>query len=559
MSDSLAQPVGHTSEASASLGGAGTLYSPFSPFHDQHLARKIEVAEIDAARRTRNNPPLTAAETKNLLQYQGSSKVIIPNHAVLAVAGCMVNREWASAAKLCDNLAAFARKKSKGGGEGSGVTFVTVFGKMSQYCNALAAGKPPIRTPHTKAEKKDKKTSTAITIWQDVAKCALAEDGNVKLPFAAYSEMPIVTCPGAGGVAGKFAQMGGAALGAANVSDGVDVRGCASFCYSLKALRNPTVCYRLLVLTLGMSIDPAAHVAVVVDCMLKLHAKRGTKIMRLFVDGDFRSAAAIETWMEGIRVLGKHGIQVYGYSKSWPEFLDVDKRRGRNWWPENYTLNLSSGSRYFSDPAWLAHMKALPVTRGEFIAVDPLERLTWKAFTKARGVGIWRGYQKRINAIANGKAKKAAQKRAYTALRDRLGRLIAKANPDLAQAYNEYVSTVHDLEAKNKTVLTRVRNAIGEKTMIPGPLVQASTYAFLKKVADGEMPCPISCGSCPSTAIPAHEKVIEAARLGQTELLEGMKLKDKITERAIQASKLGGNTHLCGTKRATRAIVIGVH
>lgn len=554
MSDSLAQPVGHTSEASASLGGSGVLYSPFSPFYNQRLARKIEVAEIDAVRRNRTNPPLTAAQLKDIVQYQGASKVIIPNHAVLAVAGCIVNREWTSAANLCDNLTTFARQHSKG--STAGVTFVDVFGKMAQYCHAIAAGKQPIRTAHTKGEKAKGGT---VLLWQDIEKCALAEDGNVKLPFAAYSEMPIVTCPGAGGVAGRFAQLGGAALGAANASDGVDVRGCASFCYSLKALRNPTVCYRLLCLTLGMSLDPVAHVALVVRRMLKLHAKRGMKILRLFVDGDFRSEAAIETWMDGIRELGKHGIQVYGYSKSWPEFIGVDKRRGRGWWPDNYTLNLSSGSRYFNDPQWLARMKELPVSRGEFIAVDPLERLAWKAFTKARGVGIWRGYQKRINAIANSSAGQTAKDRAYVALRDRLGRLIAKANPDLAKAYNDYVATVHDLEADDKTVLTRVRNALGEPTMIPGPLVQASTYAFLKKVAEGEMPCPISCGSCPSTAIPAHEKVIEAARLGQTELLDGMKLKDKIIERAIQASKLGGNTHLCGTKRATRAIVIGVH
>lgn len=555
---SLAQPVGNTSEASASLGGSGRLYSPFSPYFDLGKAQKIGLAE--AKRLLQSNPPLTAEERNRIVAYQSDAdvKVMVPTHAALAVAGCMVNREWSSAADLCDQLAAFARSKQTKVQTG-GVTFVQVYAKLAQYLRALQNGQEPLRSPATKGEVKKYKSGT-ISIWDDVATCALAEDGNVKLPFAAYSEFPVVTCPGAGGVAARYAQLGGAALGAANISEGVDVRGCASFCYSLKALRNPTVCYRLYVLTLGMSVDPAKHTSVVADRMLRLNKRKGVKILRLFVDGDFRSEGAIEAWMQTIRTLGAQGITVYGYSKSWPEFLAVHQRRGAAWWPTNYVLNLSSGSRYFKDPTWVSKMKALPVSRGEFIAVDPLERLVWKAFTKARGMVVWSKYIGRVNAVANSSAKNSRKAHLIAALRANLGTGITRANPDLAAAYNEYVSTVHELESHDLNLLSKVRNAIGQPEMIPGPIVQASTYAFLSGIKQpDEMPCPISCGSCPSTAIPQHEKVIRAAKMGDETLLKEMDVPAKIIALNVARAKLGGNVHLCGNARANKSIIIGLH
>jgi hypothetical protein len=554
----LVAPVGNTSEASASLGGSGRLYSPFSPYYNPAKARKIGLAETQ--RILRRNPPLSGAERDQILAYQSdaANKVVIPTHAALAVAGCMVNREWSSAADLCDQLAAFARSKSTKPQAG-GVTFVQVYDKLAQYLRAIAAGQEPLRTPANKGELK-KYGSRPIPLWDDVAKCALAEDGNVKLPFAAYSEFPVVTCPGAGGVAARYGQLAGAALGAANVSEGVDIRGCASFCYSLKALRNPTVCYRLYIQTLGMSVDPERHVSTVGERMLKLNAKKGVKILRLFVDGDFRSAAAIESWMGLVKRLGAAGITVYGYSKSWPEFHSLQAKYGSAWWPTNYVLNLSSGSRYFKDPAWLVRMKEIPVARGEFIAVDPLERLVWKAFTKARGMVAWSRYVARINAIANGNARDSAKTRLIERLRANLGAAIAHANPELAAAYNDYVQTIHDLEAPNSTLLSTVRSAIGQPEMIPGPIVQASTFAFLSGIKQpDEMPCPISCGSCPGTAIPQHEKVIKAAHMNDTALLQEMNIVEKTKQLNIQRAKIGGNVHLCGNAKAKKSIIIGVH
>jgi hypothetical protein len=556
MPSDLAQPVGNTSEASASMGGSGRLYSPFSPFYNPARARKI--AKADFRKRVRTNPPLTTEQEAAILAYQTpDAKVVIPTYAALAVAGLIVNREWSSAAILCRKLASFARSRSKG--DTAGVTFVNVYEKLAEYVDCLVAGQAPVRSAATKGER-TKYKGRPIPLWDDVARCALAEDGNVKLPFAAYSEMPVVTCPGAGGVAAKFAQLGGSALGAANASQGVDINGCASFCYSLKALRNPTVCYRLYTLTLGMSVDPTLHVATVVDRMLKLNAKKGVKIMRLFVDGDFRSAAAIETWMEGVRALGAKGITVYGYSKSWPEFLSVHEKNGASYWPTNYVLNISSGSRYYRDPAMLAKMRALPIARGEYIAIDPMERLLWKAMTKVRGEKVWAAYTKRVAAVANSSMSAGRKASAVEALRSRLGALITHANPDLAASYNDYVATVHDLESKGSRTLERVRNAIGEPTMVPGPIVQASTYAFLTAVkGPGEVPCPIACGSCPNTAIPQHEKVIAAARLDDTKLLEEMHVAERMKELDKQRAGKGGNVHLCGNARAKLNIIIGVH
>lgn len=539
------------------MGASGRLYSPFSPMYDPAAAKRIGAA---ASKRMRRNPPLSGEERQRILAYQTDPDNVasVPTHAALAVAGCMVNKEWKSAADLCDQLAAFARSKQTKPQAG-GVTFVQVYEKMAQYLRCIEKSQFPIRTAASKFEEK-KYHGKPVPLWDDVARCALAEDGNVKLPFAAYSEFPVVTCPGAGGVAAKFGQLSGAALGAAVASDGVDVRGCASFCYSLKALRNPTVCYRLYCLTLGMSVDPAKHTEVITERMLRLNAKKGVKILRLFVDGDFRSADCIEQWMGVVKRLGEKGITVYGYSKSWPEFLKLHAEKGAAWWPTNYVLNLSSGSRYFKDPTWIARMKAIPVSRGEFIAVDPMERLVWKAFTKARGEIVWSRYTGRINAIANGPGSDGSKRARIETLRTNLGAAITQANPELAAAYNEYVSTIHEIDSRKSNLLSTIRNAIGQPEMVPGPIIQASTWAFLTGIkGPGEIPCPISCGSCPNAAIPRHEEVIKQAQLGNTALLQDLKIPERIVELNKARALKGGNVHLCGNARAKFAIIIGVH
>ncbi len=68
--------------------------------------------------------------------------------------------------------------------------------------------------------------------------------------------------------------------------------------------------------------------------------------------------------MEALR--DRPGLSAYGYSKSWKELLQFHNQGGE--WPDNYRLNLSSGSVH-SDAIKRA-VAALPITRGEFIAVD---------------------------------------------------------------------------------------------------------------------------------------------------------------------------------------------
>ena len=59
-------------------------------------------------------------------------------------------------------------------------------------------------------------------------------------------------------------------------------------------------------------------------------------------------------------------IKAYGYSKSWKEFLIYDSLKLN--FPENYLLNLSSGSIHDDDVK--NRMKQLSCVRGEFINVD---------------------------------------------------------------------------------------------------------------------------------------------------------------------------------------------
>lgn len=543
-SSDLAQPVGNTSEGSTSMGGSGRLYSPFSPMHNIAQVRRIIAQDVEALRTQTN--PLSEDEEAALLAYQQTdTKTMVPTHATLAVGGLIVNREWAAAAQLCRKLSAFASKRSAK----EGVTYPIVFNKLAEYLDCLVRGElVPMRTAATKGELKKYK-GQKIPLWDDVVNCCLAKEGNVKLPFAAYSEMPVITCPGAGGVANRFSTedrsqvlLQGAGLGVAHASRGVDITGCASFCYSLKALRNPTVCYRLYTLTLGMSVDPARHTSTVVGEMLTLFKKKGTKILRLFVDGDFRSQACIETWMDAIRPLEAHGIMVYGYSKSWPEFLALNDAKGSAWWPKNYVMNVSSGSRH--DDAMKVRMKAHPVARGEFIAVDPLQRLLWKAMTQVRGERVWKAFTSKVNAVSNSSISDGKKEKAIALLRERIGKLVTRINPCLSDAYNTYIRTVDALEKgkvrgtletvhkkTGKVTLkevwlpdqtrARLKAALGGGKIVPGPVVQAATYGFLLKVkGPSESPCPISCGACPVTAIPAIELTLQASGLSDTEFLQ---------------------------------------
>ena len=153
-------------------------------------------------------------------------------------------------------------------------------------------------------------------------------EGNSKLPFYAFSALPIITCPGFGE--------------------------CAAWCYSFKAWRYPAAFFRQLQNTVlilqGQDI-------------LKSEFDKLPKgiVLRLYVDGDIDSTRTLAFWMELLRA--RPDVKAYGYSKSWPLFLAYAKA---NNFPANYKLNLSGGSRYNGE--YLQAMQRLDCVRGEFVA-----------------------------------------------------------------------------------------------------------------------------------------------------------------------------------------------
>ncbi len=186
----------------------------------------------------------------------------------------------------------------------------------------------------------------------------LSFNGNKKLPFMAYSELPLVTCPGAGA--------------------------CVNWCYSLKAWRYPQAFARQFLNTLAATVDRSlgkdrVWPEYVCKALAQQHSakKRQEKTMflRLFVDGDFFDESTLVAWMESIKGIRKgtdaspYGIEAYGYSKSWHMFIDLAKKGYK--FPSNYVVNASSGSRHANNAVMKGAMLRLGVTRGEFKAVEP--------------------------------------------------------------------------------------------------------------------------------------------------------------------------------------------
>lgn len=166
--------------------------------------------------------------------------------------------------------------------------------------------------------------------------------GNVKLPFVAFSTLPIITCPGAGACAGITKRGGRENLRKA-------------FCYSLRAWRYPAAFLRQLQNTLLLRFNRRA----IIEAFKALPAG---VTFRLYVDGDFDSAGTAVFWFTLLRQ--RPDIGAYGYSKSWDILRAVASHV-----PSNYLLNLSSGG--IDDSAERrAEMRALSFTRGEFIALD---------------------------------------------------------------------------------------------------------------------------------------------------------------------------------------------
>lgn len=163
-----------------------------------------------------------------------------------------------------------------------------------------------------------------------------AEGGNSKLPFVSFSSLPGVTCPGAGQ--------------------------CLDFCYSFRAWRYPAAFCRQAQNAFFMrqwqgrgqilaAMDQIAH---------KINAPFD---LRLYVDGDFSSIGDVAFWMD---VLEKTpNAKAYGYSKSFDQILGYAQT---NKLPSNYVLNISGGHNATQEI--VDRVKALPITRGEFLAVS---------------------------------------------------------------------------------------------------------------------------------------------------------------------------------------------
>lgn len=173
--------------------------------------------------------------------------------------------------------------------------------------------------------------------------------GNSKLPYWAFSTLPGVTCPGAG-----------ICLRQKNEKTGKMKRG---FCYSFRGWRYPATFFRQLNLTMLLRLEDPWHIREALDQIAKT---KPPVILRLYVDGDIDSMRTLRFWMTTLKKYPM--IQAYGYSKSWDLFLKYDKEYGD--WPSNYALNLSSGSRFDRIPSMIEAMKKLPITRGEFKAVQ---------------------------------------------------------------------------------------------------------------------------------------------------------------------------------------------
>jgi len=160
----------------------------------------------------------------------------------------------------------------------------------------------------------------------------IAEKGNKKLPFFAFSSLPQFDCPGAGD--------------------------CLKFCYSFKAWRYPCAFFRQL--QNSLLLRSKAGRALIKKEWMKIPPN---KTVRLYVDGDFANLEILKFWMDLCKWRGD--LKVYGYSKSWALFLELAGEGYK--FPSNYKLNLSSGSIYGEDKR--GEMEALSVTRGGFHAV----------------------------------------------------------------------------------------------------------------------------------------------------------------------------------------------
>lgn len=166
-----------------------------------------------------------------------------------------------------------------------------------------------------------------------------AENGNEKEPFLSFSALPGEGfCPGAGD--------------------------CLQFCYSFKSWRYPAAFCRQVQNTFllgSMAGWNAIRETLDTFNKPKMYNKAGKVDFRLYVDGDFRNDGDVYFWFTAISE--RPWLQAYGYSKSFNEILAAKVPA-----PKNYLLNVSGGHNHTQKT--VNAIKALPITRGEFIAVS---------------------------------------------------------------------------------------------------------------------------------------------------------------------------------------------
>ncbi len=208
-------------------------------------------------------------------------------------------------------------------------TWENAVSKLVDLANQLASGGPIVRSPFA----------------------VFARAGNVKLPFAAFSSLPLVDCAGYGA--------------------------CGKWCYSLTAWRYANAWGRQTANSMLLRHEAGRAFIAAEFAALK------SPTLRLYVDGDYHSKASLRWWMNLVGT--RPDVAVYGYSKSWVEFIALHLDGYE--WPKNYILNLSGGSRH-EGTNMAAIMGRLPVTRGEFLAVPIASKhVRNKAYQSKRNAG----------------------------------------------------------------------------------------------------------------------------------------------------------------------------
>ena len=165
--------------------------------------------------------------------------------------------------------------------------------------------------------------------------------GNSKLPFISFSGLPGKRfCPGAGA--------------------------CLDYCYSFQAWRYPAAFARQAQNTILLN-SKIGRDKIAADLLKKTNTRKYRKLynvtMRLYVDGDFRNLSDVTFWFD--LLLENPRIAAYGYSKS---LLQLEKyRESSREFPENYTLNISGGSKH--NAVTVNKIRSLSIVRGNFISV----------------------------------------------------------------------------------------------------------------------------------------------------------------------------------------------